>query len=201
MKPTKNKVLCLGCSRHKMVFETEAKANNFIKFNKDDIQKQSGYSPQRSYYCSFCDGFHLTSSTQFVGQSPKEKLLEEHLKYKEEIAHVKLTNKEQIVQVVIKKEDFRAYWNDLLERSPHEEVEKLFEENILALKQEVENLMQSRTYPDRLKALRQSLDALYNLRKEFGFSTTNQGSQCLKTNEIREKEESDWKEWIAKQYQ
>ena len=49
MKPTKNKVFCKDCGRTKMLFETEKKAENFIKFNKEEIEAESGYGPQRSY--------------------------------------------------------------------------------------------------------------------------------------------------------
>ena len=33
MKPTKCKVFCLDCGRSKMLFDTEKKAQTFIKFN------------------------------------------------------------------------------------------------------------------------------------------------------------------------
>lgn len=61
MKPTKNKRYCLDAGRNKMLFETEKKAMNFIKFNADDIKAESGYSPTRAYYCLPCGGYHLTS--------------------------------------------------------------------------------------------------------------------------------------------
>lgn len=61
MKPTKNKIFCIGCKRSKMLFESQAKADNFIKFNSDDIAAQSHKVPTRSYYCSFCCGWHITS--------------------------------------------------------------------------------------------------------------------------------------------
>ena len=47
MKP-KNRVMCPDCGRLKMFFESESKANNFIKFNKDDIENGDEL---RSYYC------------------------------------------------------------------------------------------------------------------------------------------------------
>lgn len=45
-----------------MIFETQAKADNFILFNKDEILLESGKAPVRSYYCKFCGGFHVTSN-------------------------------------------------------------------------------------------------------------------------------------------
>jgi hypothetical protein len=60
MKP-KKRMFCLGCKHTKMLFESQAKADNFIKFNSDAIAEQSTKVPSRSYYCSFCCGWHITS--------------------------------------------------------------------------------------------------------------------------------------------
>lgn len=56
MKP-KNRYFCIGCQRPKMLFESKSKADNFLKFNKDDFDK----TPTRSYFCSFCGGWHISS--------------------------------------------------------------------------------------------------------------------------------------------
>lgn len=56
MKP-KNRYFCMGCQRPKMLFESKSKADNFLKFNKDDFDK----TPSRSYFCSFCGGWHISS--------------------------------------------------------------------------------------------------------------------------------------------
>lgn len=61
MKPTNNRVYCIGCRHLKMLFESQAKADNFIKFNRDEIASSSDKAPSRSYYCSFCCGWHVTS--------------------------------------------------------------------------------------------------------------------------------------------
>lgn len=61
MKPTNNRVYCIGCKHPKMLFETQTKADNFIKFNRDEIASSSEKVPTRSYYCSFCCGWHVTS--------------------------------------------------------------------------------------------------------------------------------------------
>jgi len=74
MKPQKNIRFCYGCHRSKMFFETKSKADNFIKFNKDEILKEKGYAPVRSYYCEFCCGFHVTSNSSIeVGERLDEK--------------------------------------------------------------------------------------------------------------------------------
>lgn len=61
MKPRRNRIYCLGCMRSKMLFESQAKADNFIVFNSSKILSNSSKAPLRSYYCSFCSGWHVTS--------------------------------------------------------------------------------------------------------------------------------------------
>lgn len=58
-KPIHNRVMCPECFRQKMLFETQKQADNFIKWNGDDIDTNGG--ELRSYYCSACGGFHITS--------------------------------------------------------------------------------------------------------------------------------------------
>lgn len=53
----KNRIMCLDCGRLKILFESEAKANNFIKWNKDDIINGDKL---RSYYCPSCCGWHVS---------------------------------------------------------------------------------------------------------------------------------------------
>ena len=84
MKPTKNKIFCKDANRTKMLFETEKKANTFIKFNKEEIEIESGKSPIRSYYCISCDGWHTTSKTENTNvKSKTEKILELYDEHKE----------------------------------------------------------------------------------------------------------------------
>ena len=46
MKPSKNKVFCYDCGRNKMLFETEKKANTFLKFNAGVIIQHSKGEPE-----------------------------------------------------------------------------------------------------------------------------------------------------------
>lgn len=62
MKPTKNQIFCVACGRPKMLFESEAEAQAFIRFNSGDILKVSRKAPVRSYYCQLCGGYHVTSN-------------------------------------------------------------------------------------------------------------------------------------------
>lgn len=61
MKP-KNLVFCNAIDRSKMLFETEKKANNFLRYNSEEILEETGKAPVRSYYCAFCGGWHVTSN-------------------------------------------------------------------------------------------------------------------------------------------
>ena len=62
MRPTKNRVFCTQCFKPKMVFESRAKALNFIRFNAEEINDENGYAPKRAYYCSSCGAWHVTHS-------------------------------------------------------------------------------------------------------------------------------------------
>ena len=59
MKP-KNRVYCRECGKLKILFETEQKALNFLKYNAKDIINKKGYTPKRVYYCECCGGYHVT---------------------------------------------------------------------------------------------------------------------------------------------
>lgn len=66
MRPTKNRVYCYGSQRSKMLFESKAKADNFIAYNSEGIQEENGKAPVRSYYCELCRGYHVTSNPSTV---------------------------------------------------------------------------------------------------------------------------------------
>lgn len=58
MKPKdKNRVMCPDCWKQKLLFDSETKANNFIKWNKEDIQNGDEL---RAYYCPACCGWHIS---------------------------------------------------------------------------------------------------------------------------------------------
>lgn len=77
MKPIKNRFHCKDCGKSKMLFETEKKANTFIKFNSSEIQSETGFSPTRSYFCVFCNGWHVTSSEENLNKiSRTEKVMD-----------------------------------------------------------------------------------------------------------------------------
>ena len=45
MKPKKNQIFCAASGRPKKLFETKAKADNFIKFNSSEMMEESGKAP------------------------------------------------------------------------------------------------------------------------------------------------------------
>ena len=59
MKPKHNRVMCPECFKQKMLFETQKQADNFIKWNGEDIDTHGG--ELRSYFCPACGGYHITS--------------------------------------------------------------------------------------------------------------------------------------------
>lgn len=68
MKPTKNRFYCQSSNRVKMLFDSESKALNFMKFNNNAIIEERGKAPNRAYFCISCNGWHLTS----IQTLPKE---------------------------------------------------------------------------------------------------------------------------------
>ena len=50
--------MCPDCQKAKMLFESEKKAKNFIKWNGENIDTHGG--ELRPYYCPACCGWHIT---------------------------------------------------------------------------------------------------------------------------------------------
>jgi predicted transcriptional regulator len=72
MKPTRSRVFCAQCKKQKILFESEAKAKNFIKYNSEEILEESGVAPTRAYYCTSCGGWHVTHSEPLVDSVEKK---------------------------------------------------------------------------------------------------------------------------------
>lgn len=94
MKPVKNRVYCYDCGRNKMLFESEKKALNFIKFNGDNIEEESGKKPLRAYFCQSCCGWHITSKGDKTYKvTPTDKIIDLYNKEKEAKKNEKMKNK------------------------------------------------------------------------------------------------------------
>ena len=76
MKPVKNRVYCQDCGRIKMLFDSEEKANRFIKYNKDEIESENEKSPVRAYNYKMCGCWHVTSKqeSKYIRKSIGERL-------------------------------------------------------------------------------------------------------------------------------
>lgn len=83
MKP-KNRVMCPDCGRQKLLFETEKKAETFIKFNGNEISDNP--SKLRVYYCPACCGYHISSKQHYDGYDHRtEKMLERYYRDKKTV--------------------------------------------------------------------------------------------------------------------
>lgn len=80
MKPSKNRIVCPQNGRIKMLFESEKKALNFIKFNGDNIQNENGLSPCRAYYCNICFGWHITSKENFKESELNDSYIKDNIR-------------------------------------------------------------------------------------------------------------------------
>lgn len=57
-----------------MLFETQKKADTFIKFNSEEIKEENGFCPTRSYFCIACNGWHVTSHAENVNLLSKSEI-------------------------------------------------------------------------------------------------------------------------------
>lgn len=110
MKPTKNRVFCIECGKAKMLFESESKAMNFIKYNSDEIEQTTGHAPVRAYYCSMCGGWHVTSQKEVRANASSRISRILDAKYKAEAWARMFNEKLQEMTSLIQKQDFdKAY--------------------------------------------------------------------------------------------
>ena len=68
-KPRESSLLyCPQAGRSKLQFETKEKADRYISWNSEEILKESGKAPIRSYWCGRCKCYHITS--KLPGEHP-----------------------------------------------------------------------------------------------------------------------------------
>lgn len=192
MKPTKSVVYCNNCYRKKILFDTEKSAENFMKFNNNEIEFKSGYSPKRSYYCVFCLGWHITSKKDFTGLSKNEIFVDKHTTKKakrniknidksQKIGDVKNelpNNSEQEIYFSKTKEEKEKKINERyiksqelenkIEQMTYDQKEVFFSENINIINTKIELLLNSEKFNrTKLKKLREELTNLYIFRKKY----------------------------------
>jgi len=60
------------------------------EFNSGEIEDETGYKPERCYFCSYCGGWHVTSRKEYLAiQSRTEKILDLYVQEKERQALTK----------------------------------------------------------------------------------------------------------------
>lgn len=114
MRP-KNRVYCIAGGRSKMLFETEKKALTFIKFNKDEIEEETGYAPIRAYYCDVCFGWHVTHIPDGSKIEMQQQILQEYNDYKEKSAKMKAQQAKERKELLAKlRPEYREHNSKIL---------------------------------------------------------------------------------------
>ena len=214
MKPTKNRVFCRDCERTKMLFETEKKAENFIVFNQEEIKEESGIAPQRSYFCQFCGGWHVTSIKEKIGISKNEKLFEDYLKEKaeqikrkelaaevkkkEKVEQIKIASEQIIIRKEEKQNEIKLKFENEIKLLDVNQVVDFFSEKIESLLKEIKHLkerkhlssLNSIVEKEKLAELHEELQVLYTIRKGNKLKNTSSSAEKL-----RQKETEEWRLW------
>ena len=86
-----------------MLFEEKKNADNFIRFNKDEIFEENGKAPVRSYYCVFCSGWHVTSNPSLEQGEEQDKrdmdLIESTISIKRDISSITAALNQKITDI------------------------------------------------------------------------------------------------------
>lgn len=150
-----------------MLFESQAKAENFIKFNGDEILEETGKAPTRSYYCELCGGFHVTSiDSEEIGKRIDKQIQKRIDKYERESQakqeFIYIRSKLQQACVALEQAKLDDY-EDLIEVCDFE-IERLrkMHVNITASP----NALRLTARLEKIKALRKRIDELLNLPSE-----------------------------------
>ena len=60
-----SRTMCPHCGRPKHRFESENEAYLFIAYHGDQMIEETGYKPERAYWCEACGAFHTTHKKQY----------------------------------------------------------------------------------------------------------------------------------------
>lgn len=86
-----------------MLFEEKKNADNFIRFNKDEIFEENGKAPVRSYYCVFCSGWHVTSNPSLEQGEEQDKrdmdLIESTISIRRDISSITAALNQKITDI------------------------------------------------------------------------------------------------------
>ncbi|MBR5607605.1 MAG: hypothetical protein IKW44_04375 [Bacteroidaceae bacterium] len=212
MKPTKNKIYCNDIKRIKMLFPTKEKADNFIKFNAEEIAENNKNVPTRSYYCPSCGGWHVTHIadkeryarvdniqdcvyrlSRFITAIKRKFVKSEWRTWKAELenAQVWVAELENLPQYNIMvneaKKQIRHYSNEI----KYAEKKEIREQNTLFMKVDAERKAIMDAIGDRMDELDwegtvseiHRLDILMQ-SPEFGFSTQRIVNSCVEMTSL-----------------
>ena len=157
MKPTKNRFFCKDCRKIKMLFDTEKKAENFIKFNSEEIEAETGFKPERSYFCIACNGWHLTHKKEILNIKSRTEIIQDlYNQEREQKAVVKEVKKQQkAVRIKLEIEQQRAL-EQQQQKALQKEKRKAQEKEKEALKKEQNALKREQ----KTEELKKSLDSV-----------------------------------------
>ena len=148
MKPTKNQFFCSDCSKIKMRFETEDKANRFLKFNANEIEEETGLRPERSYHCIACDSWHITSKKEVWNiKSKSEVVIEKYKQYKEE-------KKQNKTKIIANQREFRKIED--IKKQENINIKEQTDKETKAKREELNKL---------LKTIESNIDTIKTLKK------------------------------------
>jgi len=204
MKPTKNKFYCKDSGQSKMLFETEKKANNFIKFNSDEIEAETGYKPVRSYYCMYCDGWHVTSQAEFdAGKwSRTERVINLYRQDQEKIAIEREKEKaERKKATEIAK--IKAKEKEKIEKEKVTKNQKIKTDILGNIEKTIKTLKTNGKRADYIEVLNRAFEEL-NIAKQILGSSKKQKQIENQLNILRHRfrkkmEQLQYKEWFEKQ--
>lgn len=116
MKP-KNRVMCPDCGKPKMLFESEKKAENFIKWNKDSLEEQ--HNVLRAYYCPACCGWHISHKYHRESYDKHtDNMIQAYREQKKSLTKIDkiVRSKEYEEHIKLVEKKAQEIWNDLPEK-------------------------------------------------------------------------------------
>ena len=146
-----------------MLFDTEKKAENFIKFNSEEIEKETGFKPERSYFCIACNGWHLTHKKIILNIKSRTEVIQDL--YNQEREQKELIKAQQEALKIEQQKAVRVKLEIELQKALEKKQQKALEKEKKAQRkeQEKEQIAEKREQ----KALKR-VQKKENLRKSLG---------------------------------
>lgn len=115
MRPTK-RIYCADSGKQKMLFPSQEKAENFIRYNSEDIYEENGVAPVRAYYCQACGGWHVTKKTDCDFYHKKEELEEAEKRMafitSQFVLHYNRKNNARFIDLMTELEELHAFLSE-----------------------------------------------------------------------------------------